>query len=91
MRKISRGQERMTIHDMELTGFGCAGSCRAHTSRRDEGSTPKGWTRGITKIGPVSEVKVTYHLFQYGIEIKNDSMKNDGSQSRIVTSKKMKK
>ena len=37
--------------------------------------------RGITNIGPVLEVKVTHDLYQYGIEIKVDSMQNDGSHS----------
>ena len=40
MRKISLGQYFMTIHDMDLTGFEHAGSCREWTS---------GWIRGITK------------------------------------------
>ena len=76
---------------MDLTGFGYAGSCREYTSpRNDERSTPKGWIRGDTNIGPL-EVKVTYHLYQYGIEINIDSMKNDGSQSWIVISRGMNK
>ena len=58
--------------------------------RSDERSIPKGWIRGNTKIGPVLEVKVTYHLYQHGIEIKVDSMKN-GSQSWIEFSRRMNK
>ena len=58
--------------------------------RSDERSTPKGWSRGNTKIGPVLEVKVTYHLYQHGIEIKVDSMKN-GSQSWIVICRRLNK
>ena len=38
------------------------------------------------EIGPVSQGKITYHLYQNGIDIKIDSMKNDGSQSCMVIS-----
>ena len=40
---------------------------------------------------PILEVMVTYHLFQYVIEIEIDSMKNFESQSWIVISKDMNK
>ena len=43
------------------------------------------------KDWPVLEVNVTYHLYQYGIEMKIVSMQNDGSQSWIVISKGMNK
>ena len=91
-RKISRGLCFMTLHDMDLTRFGYAGSCREYTfPRSDERSTPKGWIRGNTKISSVLEVKVTCHLYQHGIEIKVDSMKNDGSQSWLVISRRLNK
>ena len=35
MRKVSHGQYFVTNHDIELTGFGHAGSCREHASLRD--------------------------------------------------------
>ena len=77
---------------MDLIGFNCAGSCGEYTSpRSDERSTPKEWIGGNTNVGPVLEVKVTYHLYQHGIEIKIDSMKNDGCQSWIVISRGMNK
>ena len=42
MRKMSLGPYFMTIHDMDLDGFGSAGPCREYTSlRSDENSTPK--------------------------------------------------
>ena len=54
LRNRSLGQYFMTIHDMDLTGFGHAGPCREYTSHRsDEASTPKGWIRVNTKIGSV--------------------------------------
>ena len=78
----------MTIHDIALAGFGCAGSCREYKSPRDdERSKPKGWIRWNTKIDPVLEVEVTNFLERYEIEVKIDSMQNDGSQSWIVISR----
>ena len=54
-------------------------------------SKPKGWIRGNTKHVPVLEVKVAYHLYHYGVEIKIDSMQNDRSQLRTVISRGMNK
>ena len=42
---------------------------------------PKAWIRGGKKIVPVLEIKATYPLYQYGVEIKIDSMKKHESQS----------
>ena len=92
MIKISPGESFMTIHDMDLTGFGYAESCREYTSSRsDKRSIPKGLIRGNTKVGSEMEVKVTNHLEHHGIEIMIDSMQNDGSQSWIVISRRMDK
>ena len=66
------GQYFMTTHDTDLNGFGHAGSCREYTSLRSDG-----WVRGNPKLDPVLEVKVTYHVYQYGIDIRIDSMKNE--------------
>ena len=86
--KVSPGQCFVTIHDIELAGFGCAGSCREYTSLRDDKrSNPKGWIRGNTEIGPVLKVKATNYLERVGIEVKIGSMRNDGSQSWIVISR----
>ena len=91
VRKISLVQRFVTIHDLD-DGFGNAGACREYTLlRSDENSTPKGWIRGNTKIGPVLEVKVTHHSYQCGIEIRVGSLKNDGSQSWIVICRGMNK
>ena len=43
-----------------------------------------------TKIGPTLEVTVTYHQ-GYGIEIRIDSLQNDGSQSWVVIRRGMNK
>ena len=71
MRKISRGQF-MTLDDMELTGFGYAGSCREHASPQDdERSTLIGWVRGDTKIGPILEVKGGVCITCINMELKS--------------------
>ena len=71
MRKVSRGQHSVTIHAIELTGFGYAGSSREYTSPQDDGRyKSKEWIRGNTRTGPVLEVKDTCHLYHDGIEIK---------------------
>ena len=67
------------------------GHVKNTSPRDDERSIPKGWVRGNTKGGPVLQVNVTNYLERYGIEIKTDSMQNDGSQSWIVISRGMNK
>ena len=83
------------FHDDPCHGFDWIRTCwnmPKYTSlRSDERSTPKGWSRGATKIGPVLQVKVAYHLDQYGIRSNIDSMQEDGSQSWIVISRRMNK
>ena len=91
-RKVSREQCIVTIHDIWLAGLGRVGSCRENTALQDEErSQPKGWIRGNTEVGPVLEVKVTHHSYHIGIDIKIDSMKNDGSQFWTVISRGMNK
>ena len=86
------GQYFMTIHDVEMAKLGCPGPCREYTLPGDSDlSRPKGWIRGNTEIGPALEVTVTYHRGRYGIEIRIDSMQNDGSQSWVVISRGMNK
>ena len=83
MRKVSHGH---IICDN--SGLGCAASCREYTSLRDDKeSKPKGLVRGNTKNGPALQVKVANYLQRYGIEVKTDSMQNDGIQSWIVISR----
>ena len=62
------------------------------TPPRDHGySVPVGWIRGHTKIGPVRQVKVTYHSEQFGTKIQVESIKNDGSLFWIGMSRGMNK
>ena len=71
VRKIFCGQELMTVHDIDLIGFGYAGSCREHTSLpSDERSTPMSWIRGNTETGRVLEVKVT--TIYINVELKSE-------------------
>ena len=75
----------VTIHDFVICFGGGVGACRSHTlPRDDEDAVPLRWIRGHPNIGPVLEVKVTYPLYPYGIELRFESLKKDGSQSWIV-------
>ena len=85
MKTASEGQYFVTIHDEEMTNLGCPGPCREDTlPRGDDRSWPKRWIRGRTKIGPALEVAATYHQGRYKIEIRTDSLQDDGSQSWVV-------
>ena len=56
----------------------CPLSCREYSLlRNDDSSKVKGSIRGNTKIGPD-------HQNRYGIEIRIDSLSNDGSQSQVM-------
>ena len=86
IRKVSRVQYFVAIHDTHLAGFGCTGSCRELTFPRDD-KRSKPTIRGSRRIGPALEVQVTNHLERYGIEIKIDSVQKDGTQSWTVISR----
>ena len=59
-------------------------TCREYTLPRDEKSTdPKGWFRGITKIGPVLEVTTIYLQGTYGVEIRIESVNKDNTHSWV--------
>ena len=92
MIKFSLGPYFMTIHDVDLMGFEHAGYHAENIRHLEVMKDPRRKDgRGNTKIVPVLEVKVTCHLYQYGIEIKVESMKNDRSQSWIVINRGMRK
>ena len=42
-------------------------------------------------MGPVLEVKVAYHSYQYGLEVRVKSLENDRCHSWIVISRGMNK
>ena len=51
----------MTKHTEEFSQFTESVACREYTLPRDEkSSSPKGWIRVNTKIGPVLEVTTSY-------------------------------
>ena len=59
-------------------------ACREYTLPRDDpASQPKGWIRGNMRIGPVLEVTTSFQHFKYGIEIRNESVNQDNSQSWV--------
>ena len=70
---------------IELKGIGAISSRRGYTHpRNDSRSCPKEILGCETKIGPALEVLVTERCSQYGVEIKDDSLARDGSQSWVV-------
>ena len=91
MKAATEGQHFTTIHDVEMAKPGCPEPCRECTLPRDDDLLwPKRQIRGKT-IGPALEVIVTGHQGRYGIEIRIDSMQNDGCQIWIVISRGMNK
>ena len=62
VKTVAPGQFFMTKNDEEFSEFDGHVGCREYTLPRDEElSTPRGWIRGHTKIGPVVEVTTNYH------------------------------
>ena len=81
---VEIGQYLMTKDTAEFSQFTDAVACREYTLPRDEEtSEPKGWIRGNTKIGPVSEVTTCCLQGKYGIEIRIKSMNKDNSHSWV--------
>ena len=59
-------------------------SCREYTlPRSEETSRVRGWIRANTKIGPVLEIKVSYHQGRYGVEIMIESLFRDRTVSWV--------
>ena len=62
-------------------------ACREYTlPRDDQASQPKGWIRGNMRIGPVLEVTTSFQHFNYGIEIRIESVNKDNSHSWVRNS-----
>ena len=77
------GQYFMTRDAEEFSAGGHIG-CREHTLPLNCASlTPKGWIRKNTKIRPVLEVVTNYHQGKPGIEIRNECLSRDKSQSWV--------
>ena len=58
--------------------------CREYTLPRDDpASQPKGWIQGNMRIGLVLEVTTSFQQFQYGIEIRIESVNQDNSHSWV--------
>ena len=85
---VAQGQFCVTRSAMELKGHGAISPCREFThSRDDDKSYPKGITGNGTRIGPALDVLVTEQCNRYGIEMRIDSLVQDGSQSWVVISR----
>ena len=81
---VEIGQYSMTKDTAEFSQFTDAVACREYTLPRDEEATePKGWIRGNTKIGPVSEVATCCLHGKYGVEIRIMSMNKDNYHSWV--------
>ena len=84
------GQFFTTKDAEEFSECGSHVACREYTlPRDDESSTPKGWIRGVTKIGSVLEMVTNYHQGNPGVEIRIDSFSGDGSQSWVRISNEL--
>ena len=72
----------VTVSVTELAKLDGPIACRESTLLGNEESTKaKGWMRENTRTGPVLEVTVGYHQGCHGIEIRNNSLRGDGSHS----------
>ena len=81
---VGVGQYFMTKVTEEFSQFTDSVACREYTLPRDEKSSdPKGWIRGNTKIGPVSEVTTSYLQGDFEVEIRIQSVNKDHSHSCI--------
>ena len=60
---------------------------RTHITRDNPDSENKLWIKGNTEIGPVLEVKTTFHLDVYGIEILITSTSRNNTNSGVVISR----
>ena len=59
-------------------------ACREYTLPRDDpASEAKGWIQGNTRIGPILEVTTSLQNFKFGVEVRIQSMNQDGSQSWV--------
>ena len=84
LKTVEVRQYFMTKHTDEFSRFTELVTCREYTLPRDEKSTdPKGWTRGNTQIGPVSEVTTSHLQGKYGVEIRIESVNKDNSHSWV--------
>ena len=89
---VGVGQYLMTKDTEEFSQFTESVACREYTLPRDEKqSDTKGWIRGNTKIGPVSEVTTSYLQGKYGVEIRIESVNKDNSHSWVRISQGLNK
>ena len=88
VKTVCVGQFFMTRSEVQLSMFGNTSACREYTLPRDHlDSYPKGVIGINAKIGPALGVVVTKRYELYGIEVKIDSLKKDGTKSWVVISR----
>ena len=79
MRVVEVGQYFVTKNTGSLKQFRPV-ACREYTLPRDDAaSQPKGWIQGNMRIGLVLEVATSFQHFNYGIEIRIESVNKDSS------------
>ena len=79
LKVVEIGQYFMTKDTAEFSQFHAV-ACREYTLKKDEeASQPKGWIRGNTRIGPVSDVATCCLHGKYGVEIRIMSLNRENS------------
>ena len=81
---VAQGQFCVTRSAMELKGHDAISPCREYTHSRDD---DKSYPKGITGNGARVDVLVTEQCNRYGIEMRIESLVQDGSQSWVVISR----
>ena len=82
MSVVEVGQYFVTRNDSEFLLRSVA--CREYTLPRDDpASEAKGWIQGNTRIGPILEVTTSFQHFEFGVEVRVQSVKEDNSQSWV--------
>ena len=82
MRVVEVGQYFVTKDSGSLRHFRSV-ACREYTLPRDDPASQEGGIRGRMRIGLVLEVTTSFQHFEYGIEIRIESVNQDNSHSWI--------
>ena len=83
MRVVEVGQYFVTKDTGDFKQFHSVARREYTLPRDDQSSQPKGWIQGNMRIGPVLEVTTSFQHFQYGIEIRIESVNQDDSHSWV--------
>ena len=83
MRVVEIGQHFVTKDTGDFRQFQSVACLEYTLPRDDRASQPKGWIQGNMRIGPVLEVTTSFQHFEYGIEIRIQSLNQDDSHSWV--------